>query len=70
MKTSGQFLMLIGVAVAAFGMAQLAWVTWTSPDPNPNPVGNGMLMAACWLLGITLFGAGGWLAGVFRRPLV
>ena len=48
---------LLAVLVAVFGMAQLAWVGYTSPDPNPNPVGNGMLMMACWFLCITLFGA-------------
>src|SRR5262245_50826641 len=61
MKRTGYFVMLVGVAVAAFGMAQLGWVAYTSPGPNPNPVGNGMLMAGCWSLGIILFGAGGWL---------
>jgi hypothetical protein len=70
MKGAGYIVMLLGVLIAVFGMAQLAWVGYTSPDPNPNPVGSGMLMTACWFLGITLFGAGGWLAGVFRRPLV
>jgi hypothetical protein len=70
MKYSGYFLMLVGVLIAAFGMVQLAWVQYTSPDPNPNPVGSGMLMAFCLYLGIMLFGVGGWLAGIIRRPLV
>ena len=69
MRRLGYFLMLVGVLVAAFGMAQLAWVLYTSPDPNPNPVGNGMLMALCWYAGIAVFGLGGWMRGVFRRPL-
>src|SRR5947207_55706 len=43
MRQTGYLLMLVGVLIAAFGMAQLAWVISTSPDPNPNPVGHGML---------------------------
>ncbi len=70
MKKTGYFVMLLGVLIAVFGTAQLAWVSYTSPDPNPNPLGSGMLMTACWYLGIVLFGAGGWLAGVIRRPLI
>ncbi len=70
MKPTGYFLMLLGVVTVAFGMAQLAWVAYTSPDPHPNPVGSGMLMVLCWFVGIILFGVGGWLAGVLRPPLV
>ena len=70
MRQTGYLLMLVGVLIAAFGMAQLAWVISTSPDPNPNPVGHGMLLAACWVGGIAVFGFGGWLAGTFRPPLV
>jgi hypothetical protein len=70
MKPAGYFLMLTGVLVAVLGMAQLAWVILTSPDPNPNPVGNGMLMVLCWFIGVTLIGVGGWMAGVLRPPLV
>jgi hypothetical protein len=69
MKRAGYLLMLAGVTVAALGMGQFAWVVYTSTDPNPNPAGSGMLMTLCWFAGITLFGVGGWMAGLFRRPL-
>jgi hypothetical protein len=69
-KRLGSVLMLGGVLLALFGVAQLAWVGWTSTDPRPNPVGSGMLLAACWYGGITLFGVGDWIAGRFRWPLV
>jgi hypothetical protein len=69
MKHLGYFVMLLGVLIAAFGMVQLAWVCYTSPDPNPNPVGSGMLMTACLFAGITIFGIGGCLAGRLRWPL-
>jgi hypothetical protein len=70
MKPSGYFLMVVGVFLALFGILQLAWVIYTSPDPNPNPVGNGMLMTLCFYAGIGIFGLGGWMAGLFRWPLV
>jgi len=70
MKRFGYFLMLLGVLIAVFGIVQLAWVAYTSTDPNPNPVGNGMLMVLCLFTGIAVFGLGGWLAGKLRPPLV
>lgn len=70
MKHSGYFLMLVGMLVAIFGMVQLAWAIYTSPDPNPNPVGSGMLMTLSWYTGIVVFGLGGWMAKALRWPLV
>jgi hypothetical protein len=70
MKPTGYFLILTGVLIALLGTAQLAWVVFTSPDPNPNPVGNGMLLVLCWFIGVMLIGVGGWLAAQLPPPLV
>src|SRR5260370_153343 len=54
MKRLGYLLMLAGTLVIVLGMAQLAWVGFTSTDPHLNPVGSGMLLLASWFLRITL----------------
>jgi hypothetical protein len=51
MRSAGRFVMLLGLVIALAGMAQFAWVLWTSPDPNPNPAGSGMLMSLSWVVG-------------------
>jgi hypothetical protein len=67
MKHAGYFVMLVGLVIAALGTAQFVWVVWTSPDPNPNPVGNGILMWLCWAAGASVVGIGAVMAGVPRR---
>jgi hypothetical protein len=70
MKPIGYGLMILGILVAIFGVLQLAWVILTSPDPNPNPAGSGVLMSACLYGGILLIGLGGWAARWIKPPLV
>jgi hypothetical protein len=69
MKYAGYFLMVLGLFIMAFGAGQLAWVSLASPDPNPNPVGNGMLFTLCWFVGIIVAGGGAMMAGLVSRRL-
>jgi hypothetical protein len=69
MKHAGYFLMAVGLFIMVFGVGQLAYVILTSPDPNPNPVGNGMLFTLCWFVGIILAGGGAMMAGLVSRRL-
>jgi hypothetical protein len=55
---AGKILVLIGVLVVVAGAAQLAAVTAFSTDPNPNPVGNGMLFTASLFAGAILVSVG------------
>jgi len=67
MRGAGQFVMLVGFVIAALGTAQFAWVVWTSPDPNPNPAGSGILMWLSWHVGVIVGGVGAIMAGLPRR---
>jgi hypothetical protein len=51
-------LLILGVVIIVLAGGQLAWAVFTSPDPNPNPVGNGMLMMLGWWIGGTIAGIG------------
>jgi hypothetical protein len=55
--------------IAAFGIYQFALAQLTSTDDNPNLVGNGMLMMACWYGGIMVVGLGAKIAGLLRWPM-
>lgn len=61
--------LLIGLMVVVLGFAQFIAATVFSADLDPNPVGSGMLMTACWFAGLTIAGAGLYLR-VWRFPYV
>ncbi len=48
----------VGVVIPIAGAAQLFLVAALSPDPNPNPVGSGMLMWASWFVGAAFIAVG------------
>ena len=48
----GRLVMYIGVAILVFGSGPLLIIILLSKDPNPNPVGPGMLAAISLLPGI------------------
>ena len=68
MNRSAKVLLLIGLLIAVLGTLQFLLVLALSSDPNPNPVGNGILMWLAWAVGgiiaglglfMAIFGAGG-----------
>ena len=63
----GQVTIWLGVLIIAVGAGQLAYAILTSPDPNPNPVGNGMLWWLASLIGMILICSGLVMTGRMRR---
>jgi hypothetical protein len=58
MSWAAWLLVGVGVLVILAGAGQLFWVSTFTPDPNPNPIGNGMLFALSCLVGEALIGIG------------
>jgi hypothetical protein len=68
MRRFGWVVVLVGVLIAVFGMGQFARALALSTDTNPNPVGNGMLMALGLVVGEMVAGIGlAMVGGRFRR---
>lgn len=60
MRHAGRFIILFGVGIMAMAAAQFffADLEARTTDPNPNLVGNGMLLMLGWYTGIIVIGIG------------
>jgi hypothetical protein len=62
MTRTGVVLIVVGLVIAVVGTVQLPLTVWLSSDPNPNPVGNGILMWLSWAIAGLLLVVGAALA--------
>ncbi len=60
MRHAGRFIVLLGIGIMALAAGQFFFADLEArvTDPNPNLVGNGMLLALGWHAGIIVIGIG------------
>jgi hypothetical protein len=60
MRQAGRFIVLFGILIMALAAGQFFFANLEArtTDPNPNLVGNGMLLTLGWFTGITVIGVG------------
>jgi hypothetical protein len=58
MKRASPIVILLGLAIVAGGAIQLFLAGVLSPDPHPNPIGNGFLWCLCLMVGSIIAAVG------------